>query len=103
MVYFIKENNPNCHDVLYSPVERLDNEKVGLAVKRLNSLISESSLEIIDNSIIGLSFINMHELHLNGHGVGKTTSIFVKRLRSILDSGSAKQKLKRVHPKMNTF
>ena len=42
LVYFIKENNPNCHVVLSSPINRLGDGKAALIIKRLNSLLSES-------------------------------------------------------------
>ena len=42
LVYFIKENNLNCHIVLSSPINRLDDGKAALIIKRLNSLLSES-------------------------------------------------------------
>ena len=45
----------------------------------------------------------MHGLHLNEHGVGKLALNFVKRIRSIRNSGSAKQKLKEVHSKISSF
>ena len=45
----------------------------------------------------------MHGLHLNEHGVGKLVLSFVIRIRSILNSGSAKQKLKEVHSKISNF
>ena len=86
-----------------SPIDRLDDGKAALTIKRLNSLLSESSLDIIDNSNIGHSFLGMHGLHLNEHGVGKLALNFVKRIRSILNSGSAKQKLKEVHSKISSF
>ena len=70
LVHFIKENNPNCQVVLSSPIDRLDDGKAALTIKRLDSL-SESSLDIIDNSNIGHSFLGIHGLHFNGHGVGR--------------------------------
>ena len=103
LVHFVKENNPNCHVILSSPIDRLDDRKAALAIKRLNSLLSESSLDIIDNSNIGNSFLGMHGLHLNEHGAGKLASDFVTRIRSIRNSGSAKQKLKEVHLKICSF
>ena len=54
LVIFMKENNPNCHVVLSSPIDRLDDRKAALTVRRLNSLLSESSCDIIDNSNIGV-------------------------------------------------
>ena len=42
-------------------------------------------------------------LHLTEHGIGKLALNFVKRIRSILNSGSAKQKLKEVHSKISSF
>ena len=60
------------------------------------------SLDIIDNSIIRQSFFGMHGLHLNEPGVSKLDLNFVKRIRSILNSGSAKQKLKEVHSKISS-
>ena len=72
-------------------------QSIDLMTERQLSLESESSLDIIDNCNIGYSFLDMHELHLNRHGVGKLALNFVKRIRSILNSGSAKQKLKEVH------
>ena len=71
---------------------------------KLNSLLSESSsLDIIDNSNIGHSFLGMHGLHLNEHGVRKLALNFVDRIRSIFISGSAKQKVKEVHSKISNF
>ena len=61
----LKKNNPNCYAVLSSPIDRLDDGKAALTIKRLNSLLSESSLDIIDNSNIGHSLLRMHGLHLN--------------------------------------
>ena len=101
LVHFIKENNLNCHVVLSSPIDRPDDEKAALTIKRLNSLFSESSIDIIDNSNIWHSFLGMHGLHLNGHGFGKVASNFVKRIRSIRNSGSVKQK--EVHSKICSF
>ena len=37
LVHFVKENNPNCHVVLSSPIDRIDNGKAALTIKRLNS------------------------------------------------------------------
>ena len=91
------------HVVLSSPIDRLDNGKAALTIKRLNSLLSESSLDIIDNSNFGHSFLGMHGLHLNKHDVGKLVLNFVKRIISILNSRSAKQKLKEVHSKIRSF
>ena len=34
LVHFIKENNPNCHVVLFSPVNRLDDGKAALTIKK---------------------------------------------------------------------
>ena len=102
LVHFIKENNPNCH-VLSSPIDRLDDGKAALTAKKLNSLLSGSSHDIIDNNNIGHSVLGMHGLHLNEHGAGKLALNFVERIRSILNSGSAKQKLKEVHPKISSF
>ena len=45
----------------------------------------------------------MHGLHLNEHGAGKLALNFVKRIRSIFNSGSAKQKLKEVHSTISSF
>ena len=67
----VKENNPNCHVVLSSSIDRLDNAKADLTTKRLNGLFLNSSLNIINNSSIGHSFLGMHGLHLNEHDAGK--------------------------------
>ena len=101
--HFIKENNPNSHVVLSSPIDTLDNGKAVLTIKRLNNLLPESSLDITDNSNIGHCFLGMYGLHLNEHGVGKLALNFVKQTRSILNSGSAKQKLNEVHWKISSF
>ena len=82
-----------------SPIDRLDDGKAALT-KRLNSLLSESSIDIIDNSNIGHSFLGVHGLHLNEHGVGKLVLNFV---RFTSNSGSAKQKLKEIHSKISSF
>ena len=94
---------PNCHVVLSSPINGLDDGKASLTIKRLYSLLSESSLNIIDNSTIGHSFLGIHGLHLNEHGTGNLVLNFVKRIRSIFNSGSAKQKLEEVYSKDSSF
>ena len=86
-----------------SAIDRLDGGKAALTIKRLNSLLSEFSIDIIDNRNIGHNFLGMHGLHLNEHGVGKLALNFLKRIRSIRNSGSAKQKLKEVHSKICSF
>ena len=48
----------------------IDDGKTALTIERLNSLLSESSLDIIGNSNIGYSFLGMHGLHLNENGAG---------------------------------
>ena len=45
----------------------------------------------------------MHGLHLNEHGAGKLALEFLKSLRSIVNSGSVRQKLKEVHSKISSF
>ena len=52
LVHFIKVNNPNCRVVLSSPIDRLDDGKAALAIKRLNSSLSVSLLNIIDQGRI---------------------------------------------------
>ena len=45
----------------------------------------------------------MNGLHLNKHCTGDPALNFVKIIRSILDSGSAKQKQKEPHSKVSSF
>ena len=71
LVHFVKENNPNCHVVLSSPINGLGEGRAAVTIKRLNCFLSESSLGIIDNGNIGHSFLGMHGLYLNEHGVVK--------------------------------
>ena len=103
LVHFVQENDPNCHVVLSSPIDRLDDGKAALTIKSLNSLLLKSSLDIIDNSNIGHSFLGMHGLHLNKLCTGKLALNFVKRITSLCNSGSAEQKLKKVHSKISSF
>ena len=91
-VLLIKEINPKCHFVLSFSINRFDDGKAALTTKRLNSLLLDFSLDISNNSKIGYSFLGMHGLHLNEHSGGKLALNFVKRIRSIFNSGSAKQK-----------
>ena len=65
LVHFVNENDPNCHFILSSPIDIHDDGKVALTIKRSNSLLSESSLDIIDSTNIGHSFLGMHRLYLN--------------------------------------
>ena len=58
LLHFIKENNPNCHVLLSSPIDRLDDGKAALTIKRLNCLLLDSTLDIINNSEIGHSFLD---------------------------------------------
>ena len=103
LVHFVKENSPNCHVVLSSSINRLDDGKADLTIKRWYSLLSESSLHIIDNSNIGHSFLGIHGLHLNEYGVDKLAFNFVKIITSIRNSGSAKKKLKGFHSKISSL
>ena len=45
----------------------------------------------------------MNGLHLNEHGAGKLALNFVKKIRSKLNPGPAKEKLKEVHSKISSF
>ena len=103
MLHFIKENNPNCHVLLSSPIDRLDDGKAALTIKRLNCLLLDSTLDIINNSKIGHSFLEMHGPCLNENGAGRLALNFVKRIKSILNFGSVKQKLKEVHSKISAL
>ena len=58
LLHFIKENNPNCHVLLSSPIDRLDDGKAALTIKRLNCLLLDSTLDIINNSEIGHSSLD---------------------------------------------
>ena len=60
-----------------SPIVRLDDEKVALTIKRLNGLLLEFSIDIINNTNIGHSFLGMHGPHWNEHGPGKLALNFV--------------------------
>ena len=102
LLHVIKENNPNCHVLLSSPVDRLDDGKAALTIKRLNCLLLDSTFATINNSKIGHSFLDMHGLHLNENGAGGLALKFVKRIRSILNFRSVKQKLKEVHAKIRS-
>ena len=64
---------------------------------------SLSSLGFIDNGNIGHSFLGMHGLRLNEHGVAKVALNFVKSIKSILNYRSAKQKPKEFHTKISSF
>ena len=56
LVNLIKENNPNCHIALSSQIDRPDDGKTALTIKRLNNLLSESSLDILIIAILDLVF-----------------------------------------------
>ena len=45
----------------------------------------------------------MHGLHLNEHGARKLALNFVKRIMSKLNSGPAKQELKKIHSNSVVF
>ena len=85
-----------------SPIDRLDDGKAALTIKRFYCLLLDSTLDIINNSKIGNSFLEMHGLYLNENGAGRLALNFVKRIKSILNFGSVKQKLKEVHSKISS-
>ena len=60
LVHFIKENNPNCHVVLSSPIDRLDDGKAALTIKRLNSYQNPhwTLLIVAISDIVFLVFMN---------------------------------------------
>ena len=82
-----------------SPINRLDDVKTTLTIYDQTSHLTLLMIAILDIHW----FLGMHGLHLNDHGVGKLALGFVKRIRSIRNSGSAKQKLKEVHSKISSF
>ena len=71
LVHFIKDDILNCYVVLLSSSDRLDNGKAALTIKRLNSLLLDSSLDIINNSKIGHDFLGMHGKHLKEYVAAK--------------------------------
>lgn len=99
----MKGNNPKCRNVLSSPIDRFDDGKAAFITKMLKSLSLDSFLDIINNINIGHSVLGMHGLPLNEHGAGELALTFVKMIRSILNFGSAKQKLRRVNSKISSF
>ena len=62
-------------------------------------LVTLLKKSLIENFI----FCAMNGLHLNKHCTGDPALNFVKIIRSILDSGSAKQKPKEAHSKISSF
>ena len=69
-----------------SPIDRRDDGKSTVTIKRLNISLPESSLDIIDDSNIGNGCLGMHGLYLNEQGAGKLALDFVERIRPILNS-----------------
>ena len=59
LVHFIKENDPKCHVVLISPIDKTDDGKAAFNIRRLNSLLLDSLLNIVN---IGYSFLGIHGL-----------------------------------------
>ena len=104
LVHFTKENNPNCHVVLSSPINRLDDCPSQVLLLSGQTVYHQNPhLTLIIAILDIIFFLGMYGLHLNEHGVGKLALNFVKRIRSIRNSGSAKQKLKEVHSIISNF
>ena len=57
LVHFVKENNLNCHVVLSSPIDRADDGKAALTIKRLNSFYQNPHFKLVIIAILDIVFL----------------------------------------------
>ena len=67
----------------FSIIERLDNGKATLSVKRLNKRLCSLEVDIYDNSKIGKESLDKKGLHLNPRGSGKIVINFIKKMKNL--------------------
>ena len=67
----------------FNIIERLDNGKATLSVKRLNKHLCSLEVDIFDNSKIGNERLDKKGLHLNPRGSGKIVIRFIKKIKNL--------------------
>mgnify|MGYP001793646456 CR=1 FL=1 len=74
---------PQCKVVLSCPINRNDNGKACLTIKRLNNHFEDLELDYINNDNIEDDCLSDDGLHLNPKGDGKLAINFIRKFKSM--------------------
>ena len=78
----VKKSLPESKIIISNVIERLDNGKAALSVKRSNKHLSSLEVDIVDNSNISKEIFGKKGLHLNLRGSGKLAKPLSKKSRT---------------------
>ena len=81
---FIISQLPECHVIISSPVNRLDDPKKAVVIRNVNVVLKNmSEIELIDNSNITVKHLGKRKLHLNLSGSSMLARNILEKLRSL--------------------
>lgn len=80
---FIETNLPSCTVIISTPVIRQDNVKANLTIIRLNSLLRQLNIPIVDNSNIDTQHLGKKGLHLSNRGTGRLALNLISHIRCL--------------------
>ena len=78
---FIEKSLPNSQVSISNIINRTDNGKATLTVKKVNEHLSSLQIDVIDNSNVNAGCLNRDGLHLNEPGAGKLAVNFIRKIK----------------------
>ena len=79
---FIELNLPSCKVIISNLIQRTDDGKASLTVKKFNEHLDELELDIIDNRNLTVESLSKKGLHLNNQGYGRLAINLIRKLKS---------------------
>ena len=81
---FIMSQLPECHVIISSPVNRLDDPKKAVTIRNVNVILQNmSGIDLIDNTNIIPKHLGKKKLHLNLSGSTMLAGNFLEKIRSL--------------------
>ena len=79
---FIVKKLPECKVVLSTPVKRTDNGKAMYTLIKVNKVLHELKIDMVDNDNVTDKHLSRKGLHLNMKGAGRLANNFINKIRS---------------------
>ena len=79
----IEKENKNCKVVISSIIDRVDDGKASLTVKKLNQHLKQLKVDIMDNNNIQIYDLGKKGLHLSEKGKSKFATNIIKKVKAM--------------------
>ena len=80
---FIETKLPSCTVIVSTPIIRQDHMKANAIISRLNTLIHQLNIPVVDNSNIDTQHLGKKGLHLNNRGTGRLALNLISYIRCL--------------------